>query len=114
MSVSFGMLQQEACRAESVSYALYLHREELGRPQRSRRLMRVACTKLQLTNELIWRERRQWELEAPSYQQRSALNRERQYRDILTRNMQRQLEKQQQQRKHKLDTLADSCRATQR
>jgi len=42
-----------------------------------------------------------WELEAPSYQQRAALNRERQYRDLLKHNMQQQLLKQQhKQRQH--------------
>ncbi|XP_002024793.2 uncharacterized protein LOC6599661 [Drosophila persimilis] len=81
---------------ETVSYALYLHRQELGRPKR--RLMRIAGTKLQLTNELILlQQRRQWAADSPAelvYQQRSALNRESMYRDRLWRNMQRQLEKQ--------------------
>ncbi|XP_034483334.1 uncharacterized protein LOC117788623 [Drosophila innubila] len=91
---------------ESVSYALYMHRQELQRPKRCRRLMRVASTKLQLTNELISLQQRQWELEAPSYQQRAALNRERQYRDLLKHNMQQQLLKQQhKQRQHLQATL---------
>lgn len=100
---------------ENISYALYLHRQELERPKRCRRLMRVASTKLQLTNELIWlHARRQWleqdeereqlEKEAPSYQQQcNALNRERQYRDILERNMQQQLQKQQQKKRQHLE-----------
>lgn len=100
---------------ENISYALYLHRQELERPKRCRRLMRVASTKLQLTNELIWlHARRQWleqdeeqkqlEEEAPSYQQQcNALNRERQYRDILERNMQQQLQKQQQKKRQHLE-----------
>lgn len=103
---------------ENISYALYLHRQELERPKRCRRLMRVASTKLQLTNELIWlHARRQWlqeeeweqgqleqEEEAPRYQQQcNALNRERQYRDILERNMQQQLQKQQQKKRQHLE-----------
>ncbi|EDW17569.1 uncharacterized protein LOC6581358 [Drosophila mojavensis] len=87
---------------ESLGYALYLHCQELRRPKRCRRLMRVASTKLQLTNELIWQQRCQWQLAAPSYQERSALNRERQYRDILEQNMQRQQLKQQQQKQQRL------------
>ncbi|KAH8316889.1 hypothetical protein KR067_010117, partial [Drosophila pandora] len=95
----------------SVSYALYLHRRELGRPKR--RLMRIASTKLQLTNELIQlQQRRQWEsafdpnfdAEA-SIQQSSALNREREYRDRLKRSMQRQLEKQQQRQRQHLEQM---------
>ncbi|KAM8710251.1 hypothetical protein ACLKA7_016964 [Drosophila subpalustris] len=102
------------CESVQVSYALFLHRQELRRPKRCRRLMRVASTKLQLTNELIWlQQRRQWqlemevEMEALSYQQqRCALNRERQYRDLLMHNMQQHLLKQQRkQRQHLQATL---------
>ncbi|XP_017071002.1 uncharacterized protein LOC108107798 [Drosophila eugracilis] len=93
-------------RAEkSVSYALYLHLRELGRPKR--KLMRIASTKLQLTNELIQLQQlRQWEtafdLEfdpEASFQQRSFLDRNREYRDRLRSNMQRQLEKQQKRKR---------------
>lgn len=99
-------------RSETISYALYLHRQELERPKRCRRLMRVASTKLQLTNELIWQHaRRQWQRElmgeleeAHSYQQQcNASNRERQYRDILERNMQQHLQKQQQKKRQHLE-----------
>ncbi|XP_034659720.1 uncharacterized protein LOC117895861 [Drosophila subobscura] len=95
-------------REETVSYALYLHRQELGRPKR--RLMRIAGTKLQLTNELILlQQRRQWEAgDSPaelSYQQRCALNRESIYRDRLWSNMKRQLEKQQHRRRAKLQQM---------
>ncbi|KAH8379115.1 hypothetical protein KR009_003132, partial [Drosophila setifemur] len=95
----------------SVSYALYLHRRELGRPKR--KLMRIATTKLQLTNELILlQQRRQWEsafdLEfdsEASFQQSSALNREREYRDRLRYNMQRQLEKRQKRHRKHLEQM---------
>ncbi|XP_043647848.1 uncharacterized protein LOC122616456 [Drosophila teissieri] len=96
---------------KSVSYALYLHRRELGRPKR--KMMRIASTKLQLTNELIQlQQRRQWETafdlefdaEASS-QQMSALDREREYRDRLRTNMQRQLEKQQKRKRKYLQEI---------
>jgi len=98
-------------REQSVSYALYLHRRELGRPRR--KMMRIASTKLQLTNELIQlQQRRQWEsafelefdAEASS-QQMSALDREREYRDRLRTNMQRQLEKQQKRKRKYLEEI---------
>ncbi|TDG53324.1 hypothetical protein AWZ03_000139 [Drosophila navojoa] len=100
-------MSESGCRSnnrimETLGYALYLHCQELRRPKRCRRLMRVASTKLQLTDELIWQQRCQWQLAAPSYQERSALNRERQYRDILEHNMQRQQQKQQQQKQQRL------------
>uniref|UniRef100_A0A6P4E299 Uncharacterized protein LOC108039513 n=1 Tax=Drosophila rhopaloa TaxID=1041015 RepID=A0A6P4E299_DRORH len=96
---------------KSVSYALYLHRRELGRPKR--RMMRICSTKLQLTNELIQlQQRRQWETafdlefdaEASS-QQMSALDREREYRDRLQTNMQRQLEKQHKRKRKYLQEI---------
>ncbi|XP_016931446.3 uncharacterized protein [Drosophila suzukii] len=96
---------------KSVSYALYLHRRELGRPRR--KMMRIASTKLQLTNELIQlQQRRQWETafdpefdaEASS-QQMSALDREREYIDRLRTNMQRQLEKQQKRKRKYLQEI---------
>lgn len=95
----------------SLSYALYLHLRELCRPKR--RLMRIASTKLQLTNELIQlQQRRQWEtafdLEfdaEASCQLNSALDRERLYRDRLRSNMQRQLAKQQQKKKKYLQDI---------
>ncbi|SPP77564.1 uncharacterized protein LOC117579067 [Drosophila guanche] len=95
-------------RAETVSYALYLHRQELERPKR--RLMRIAGTKLHLTNELILQQqRRQWEAGVGpaelNYQQRCALNRESIYRDRLWSNMKRQLEKQQHRRQAKLQQM---------
>ncbi|ALC43055.1 CG13712 [Drosophila busckii] len=89
--------------SESLSYALYLHRQELRRALRYRRLMRVASTKLQLTNELIEQARRQWLFEVPSDQQEQAMQRERQYRDALKQNMQRELERRAKQpRKRKV------------
>ncbi|EDW58259.2 uncharacterized protein [Drosophila virilis] len=100
---------------ESIGYALYMHRQELGRPRRCRRLMRIASTKLRLTNELIWLERCQWQLEEPDYQQWSALNREREYRDILEHNMQQQQLKQQQLRQRQLDRRRhETCQNTAR
>ncbi|XP_030372375.1 uncharacterized protein LOC115622548 [Scaptodrosophila lebanonensis] len=90
----------------TVSYALYLHRLELQRP--NRRLMCVANTKLQLTNELISQTHRQWMAGRMlcSYQERSALNRELQYRDILRRNMVSHLERQQQSRRERFQMKA--------
>ncbi|KAH8286325.1 hypothetical protein KR054_007048, partial [Drosophila jambulina] len=94
-----------------VSYALYLHLRELCRPKR--RLMRIASTKLHLTNELIQlQQRRQWEtvfdLEfdtEASNQQNSALDRERLYRDRLRSNMQKQLAKQQKSKRKYLQDI---------
>ncbi|KAH8302746.1 hypothetical protein KR044_010376, partial [Drosophila immigrans] len=103
MSYSTCSFSFERNGCESVSYALFLHRQELQRPKRCRRLMRVASTKLKLTDELIRLQRCQWELEAPSHQQLSALQRERQYRDILKRNMQQQLLKQQHRQRQRLE-----------
>ncbi|KAH8410698.1 hypothetical protein KR222_006656, partial [Zaprionus bogoriensis] len=87
----------------SVSYAVYLHQQELKRPKRSRRIMRVASTKLQLTNELILLEQRQWLLEGPSYQPSSAFTRERQYRDALQRNMQQHIQRMQQMKRQHME-----------
>ncbi|KAH8365936.1 hypothetical protein KR093_007546 [Drosophila rubida] len=88
---------------ESVTYALYLHRLELRRPKRCRRLMRVASTKLKLTDELIRTQQWQWRLQAPSEQQMNAVLREREYRDNLKRNMLKQLQKQQRKQRQRLE-----------
>ncbi|XP_017053200.1 uncharacterized protein LOC108096257 [Drosophila ficusphila] len=95
----------------SVSYALYLYLRELGRPKP--RQVRIASTKLHLTNELIQlQQRRQWEsafdLEfdaESSSQQMSALDREREYRDMLRCLMQGQLEKQEKRKRQYLQEI---------
>ncbi|XP_020816046.1 uncharacterized protein LOC110190082 [Drosophila serrata] len=102
----------KSLRAEhSLSYALYLHLRELCRPKR--RLMRIASTKLQLTNELIQlQQRRQWEtafdLEydtEASCQLNRVLDRERLYRDRLRSNMQKQLARQQKNKRKYLQDM---------
>ncbi|XP_062135149.1 uncharacterized protein LOC133844889 [Drosophila sulfurigaster albostrigata] len=88
---------------DTLSYALFLHRQELQRPKRFRRLMAIANTKLKLTDELIRLQRCQWKWQAPSEQQLNALQREREYRDILKHNMQQHQLKQQRKRRQCLE-----------
>lgn len=90
---------------KAVSYALYMHRLELQRPKRCFRVMRIATTKLLLTNELIWMHANHWKEEnvAPSYEDCDALNRERDYRDRLENNMRQHMQKVQQRKRQYLE-----------